>query len=180
LATRMQELQAQQSERNAIGHTHARASSPTIMGSNRILECELFTKNDHHALLEDGHGESRVGGRIQEGHPRVRNVHQKRSPCTNNELKLAVKPVGSWQAYATTPLLTTVLLQEQFTKSPPDTTGPSVFGRNLQCQLVRNVDTREERHRSHECSLQAEQRPGTNGILECKNLSKMNTVLSPG
>jgi hypothetical protein len=33
--------------------------------------------------------------------------------------------------------------------------GPSVFGRNLQCEPVRNVDTREECHWSHACSLQA-------------------------
>jgi hypothetical protein len=35
---------------------------------------------------------------------------------------------------------------------------PSVFGRNLQCQLVRGVDTREECHWSHACSLQANMR----------------------
>jgi hypothetical protein len=35
---------------------------------------------------------------------------------------------------------------------------PSLFGRNLQCELVRNVETREECHRSHACSLHAEQR----------------------
>jgi hypothetical protein len=36
--------------------------------------------------------------------------------------------------------------------------GPSVFGRNLQCELVRKVDTREECHWSHACSLQASRR----------------------
>jgi hypothetical protein len=34
---------------------------------------------------------------------------------------------------------------------------PSVFGRNLQCEVVRRVDTREECHWSHACSLQAEE-----------------------
>jgi hypothetical protein len=33
--------------------------------------------------------------------------------------------------------------------------GPSVLGRNLQCELVRKVDTRDEYHWSHACSLQA-------------------------
>jgi hypothetical protein len=35
---------------------------------------------------------------------------------------------------------------------------PSVFGRKLQCELVRKVDTREECHWSHACSLQANMR----------------------
>jgi hypothetical protein len=35
---------------------------------------------------------------------------------------------------------------------------PSVFGRNLQCQPVRGVDSREECHWSHACSLQANMR----------------------
>jgi hypothetical protein len=35
---------------------------------------------------------------------------------------------------------------------------PSVFGRNLQCQPVRRVDTQEECHWSHACSLQASRR----------------------
>jgi hypothetical protein len=35
---------------------------------------------------------------------------------------------------------------------------PSVFGRNLQGELVRKVDTREECHWSHACSLQASRR----------------------
>jgi hypothetical protein len=54
---------------------------------------------------------------------------------------------------------------------------PSVFGRNLQCELVRKVDTREECHWSHACSLEASRR-GTNGILECKFLSKKRTLPS--
>jgi hypothetical protein len=49
---------------------------------------------------------------------------------------------------------------------------PSVFGRNLQCELVRKVDTREECHWSH--AYKSFKRAGveTNGILECKFLSK--------
>jgi hypothetical protein len=38
--------------------------------------------------------------------------------------------------------------------------GPSVFRRNLQCQPVGGVDTREECYWSHACSLQAEQMCG--------------------
>jgi hypothetical protein len=49
---------------------------------------------------------------------------------------------------------------------------PSVFGRNLQCEPVRNVDTREECHWSHACSSFKRAGVGTNGILECKFLSK--------
>ena len=41
---------------------------------------------------------------------------------------------------------------------------PLVFARNLQCELVRKVDTREEWHWSHACSLQAKC-VGSNGIL---------------
>jgi hypothetical protein len=44
---------------------------------------------------------------------------------------------------------------------------PSVFGRNLQCQPVRRVNTREECHWSHACSLQANIR-GIQWHLECK------------
>jgi hypothetical protein len=35
---------------------------------------------------------------------------------------------------------------------------PLVFGRNLQCELVRKVDTREECHWTHACTLQANMR----------------------
>jgi hypothetical protein len=35
---------------------------------------------------------------------------------------------------------------------------PSVFAHNLQCEPVRGVDTREECHWSHACSLQASRR----------------------
>jgi hypothetical protein len=35
---------------------------------------------------------------------------------------------------------------------------PSVFGRNLQCQPVKRVNTREKCHWSHACSLQANMR----------------------
>jgi hypothetical protein len=52
---------------------------------------------------------------------------------------------------------------------------PSVFGRNLQCELVRKVNTPEECHWPHAISLGASRR-GTNGILECKFLSKTRTV----
>jgi hypothetical protein len=47
---------------------------------------------------------------------------------------------------------------------------PSVFGRNLQCQLVREVDTREECHWSHACKGFKRTCVGSNGILECKLL----------
>jgi hypothetical protein len=69
---------------------------------------------------------------------------------------------------------------------------PSVFGCNLQCELVRKVNIQEECHWSHACSLQAEQKHETqlpwikrrsksmklNGILECKFLSKTRTMLA--
>jgi hypothetical protein len=53
-------------------------------------------------------------------------------------------------------VLVLVLLSE----SQPDrlhqrVCAPSVFGRNLQCELVRKVDTREECHWSRACSRQA-------------------------
>jgi hypothetical protein len=49
---------------------------------------------------------------------------------------------------------------------------PSVFGRNLHCELVRNEDTREECHWSHACKSFKRAGVGTNGIIECKFLSK--------
>jgi hypothetical protein len=36
----------------------------------------------------------------------------------------------------------------------PEQFFPSVFGRKLQCELVRGVNFREECHWSHACSLQ--------------------------
>jgi hypothetical protein len=49
----------------------------------------------------------------------------------------------------------------------------TVFGRNLQCELVIKVDTQEECHLSHACSLQAEeQRRETQWHPTCKFLSK--------
>jgi hypothetical protein len=48
--------------------------------------------------------------------------------------------------------------------------GPAVFGRNLQCQLVRGVNTREECHWSTRmAALQAEQRRETQGIFDSVN-----------
>jgi hypothetical protein len=56
--------------------------------------------------------------------------------------------------------------------------GPSVFGRNLQCQPVRGVDTREECHWSHACkSFKRSKGVKLNGILEWKFLPKTRTVL---
>jgi hypothetical protein len=52
-------------------------------------------------------------------------------------------------------------------------TRPLVFGPNLQCELVRKVDAREECHWSHALQeLQASRHMGSNGILECKLLSE--------
>jgi hypothetical protein len=49
---------------------------------------------------------------------------------------------------------------------------PSVFGRNLQCELVRKGNTREECHWSHACASLKRAGVGTNGILEWKFLSE--------
>jgi hypothetical protein len=49
---------------------------------------------------------------------------------------------------------------------------PSVFERNLQCQPVRGVNTREECHWSHTCKSFKRAGVGTNCILECNFLSK--------
>jgi hypothetical protein len=64
---------------------------------------------------------------------------------------------------------------ESVVKAVADT--PSVFGRNLQGELLRKVDTREEWHWSHACSLEPARLfkragVGTNGIIECTFLSK--------
>jgi hypothetical protein len=50
----------------------------------------------------------------------------------------------------------TLLEHNPMTSTP--STVPSVFERNLQCQPVRGVDTREECHWSHACSIQANMR----------------------
>jgi hypothetical protein len=47
-----------------------------------------------------------------------------------------------------------------------------VFGRSLQCEPVRKVETREEFHGSHACKSFTREGVGTNGILESKILSE--------
>jgi hypothetical protein len=53
---------------------------------------------------------------------------------------------------------------------------PSAFRHNLQCQLVRRVNFREECHWSHACKSFKRICVGSNGILECKFLSEMRTI----
>jgi hypothetical protein len=47
---------------------------------------------------------------------------------------------------------------------------PSVFGRNLQCKPVREVNFRDECHWSHASKSFKRTCVGSNGILECKFL----------
>jgi hypothetical protein len=64
-----------------------------------------------------------------------------------------------------------------FTDIPCPLCAPAMFGRNLQCRLVRGVDTREEWHWSH--AWQRFKRckgVKLNGILECKCLSRRAIV----
>jgi len=60
---------------------------------------------------------------------------------------------------------------------------PSVFGRNLQCQPVRKVNTREECHWSHACKSFKRTCVGSNGILECaflpKNANRSGALRAP-
>ncbi len=56
---------------------------------------------------------------------------------------------------------------------------PLVFGRNLQCEPVRGVDTREECHWSHAWQrFKRSKGVKLNGILECKFMSKTRTAPS--
>jgi hypothetical protein len=57
---------------------------------------------------------------------------------------------------------------------------PSVFGHNLQWQLVRGVNSREECHWSHACKSFKRAGMGTNGILECKLPSKTRSIRASG
>jgi hypothetical protein len=52
-----------------------------------------------------------------------------------------------------------------------------VFGRKLQCELVRKVDNREECHWPHACSREAEQ-VREPGILECKILPNAHRAVN--
>jgi hypothetical protein len=61
---------------------------------------------------------------------------------------------------------------ECFPFSRPLCARPLVFRRKLQCQPVRGVNTRDECHWSHACKSFKRASVGTNGILECKFLSK--------
>jgi hypothetical protein len=112
--------------------TRLLASSEHAWETNGILECKFLSENAH-----------RAGAELYV----VRNPLLL-APCSSCTT-IVVEPCGKLGDGASTVMLALC---------HPLVPIPSVFGRNLQCELVREVDTREECHRSHACSLQANMR----------------------
>jgi hypothetical protein len=159
-------------DRHAIGHTPV-CFKPAGEESNRIPECKIVFKPDHHA-------------------PSINT----RPPATSTNRKSAAStvlfppPVRPVIPTLNPPV--TLKLQERSTSG---SSGPSVHSAACdrvhgQCLLQRverpfsvqtqftlpTVKTREKCHRSHACKSFKRAGVETNGILECKSLSKTRTV----
>jgi hypothetical protein len=127
------------------------------VGSNGILECKFLPKNAHRAINVSGNTTVvMLLQKVKAPAPIVVNVV---GSATSRKLLHPMKAPTPMAANASGNAISRKLV-------------PSVFGRNLQCEPVRGVDTREECHWSHACKRFKRARVGTNGILECKFLSK--------